>query len=91
MSGEHTTEMVGAAAGLHPDHTLGEALRQSDQRLPSHLTPHHDRTAIVEHDHAADVLAKIDARARLPSKPFPTPPAEPPATLRRRKEGRAIP
>ena len=64
MSGEHTTEMVGAAAGLHPDHALGKLLRQSDQRLTSHLTPHHDRTGPVEPDHAANVLAKIDAKNR---------------------------
>jgi hypothetical protein len=64
MSGEHTTEMVGAAAGLHPDHALGKLLRQSDQRLTSHLTPHHDRTGPVEPDHAVDVLAKIDAKNR---------------------------
>ena len=64
MDGEHAAEMMSPAAGLHPDNTRRKLLRQSDQRLPSNLTPHHDRTGPVEPDHAADFLAKIDAKNR---------------------------
>ena len=64
MSGEHATEMMGAAAGLHPDNAWSKLLRQSNQRLPSYLTPHHDRTGRIQPDHAADVLAEIDAKDR---------------------------
>jgi hypothetical protein len=42
VSGEHATEMMGAATGLHSDNARRELLRQGDQRLPSHFTPHDD-------------------------------------------------
>ena len=62
MSGEDATEMTAAAAGLHPDNARRKLLRQSNQRLPSHLTPHNDRAGRIEADDAADVLAEIDAK-----------------------------
>ena len=65
MSGEHTAEMMGAAAGLHPDNALGKFLRQPDQRLTSYLAPHHDRAGPVEPDHAADFLPRSTPRTEI--------------------------
>ena len=62
VSREHAAEMMGAAAGLHPDNARSKLLRQSDQRLAPHLSPHDDRAGRVEPDHAADILAQIDAK-----------------------------
>ena len=56
--------MMGTAAGLHSDNARRELLRQSNQRLPSHLTPHNDRTGRIQPDNAAHVLAKADAKDR---------------------------
>ena len=64
VSGEHAAEMMSAAAGLHPDNARRKLLRQSNQRLASHLAPHHDRAGRVQPDHAADVLAEVDAKDR---------------------------
>ena len=64
MSGEHAANMMGPAAGLHPDNAGRKLLRQSNQRLAPHLTPHNDRAGRIEPDHAAEVLAKIDAKDR---------------------------
>jgi hypothetical protein len=62
VSGEHTAEMIGAAAGLHRHDARSELPRQSDQCLPSDLTPHYDRARRVEPNDAADVLAEVDAK-----------------------------
>jgi hypothetical protein len=64
VSGEDATEMMGAAAGLHPDNARRKLLRQSNQRFPSHLTPHHDRARRIQPNHAAGVLAEVDAKDR---------------------------
>ena len=64
VSGEHAAKMMGAAAGLHPDNARRKLLRQSNQRLPSHLTPHNHRAGRIQTDDAADVLAKVDAKDR---------------------------
>src|SRR6516162_2883687 len=64
VSGEHPTEMMGPAASLHPDDAWSKLLRQSNQRLPPHLTSHNDRTGRIQPDDAADVLAEIDAKDR---------------------------
>jgi hypothetical protein len=64
VSGEHPTEMVCAAAGLHPDNAWSKLLRQSNQRLPPDLTPHNHRTGRIQPDDAAHVLAKVDAKDR---------------------------
>ena len=47
VSGEHATEMMGAAAGLHPDNAWSKLLRQSNQRLASYRTSHNDRTGRI--------------------------------------------
>ena len=64
VSGEHATQMMGAAAGLHPDNARSKLLRQSNQRLSSYLTPHNHRAGRIQTDDAADVLAKVDAKDR---------------------------
>ena len=64
VSGEHAAEMMGAAAGLHPDNARRKLLRQRDQRLASHPAPHHNRAGRVKPNHAADVLAEVDAKHR---------------------------
>jgi hypothetical protein len=40
----------------------GSFLRQPDQRLASHPAPHHNRAGRVKPNHAADVLAEVDAK-----------------------------
>ena len=57
VSGEHTAEMMSAAAGLHPDNAGRKLLRQSNQRLPPYLATHHNRAGRIQPNHAADVLA----------------------------------
>jgi hypothetical protein len=64
VSGEHPTEMMGAAAGLHPDNARRKLFRQSNQRLPPHLATHHHRAGRIQPDDAAHVLAKVDAKDR---------------------------
>jgi hypothetical protein len=90
VSGEHATKMMSAAASLPPDDAWSKLLRQSNQRLPSHLTPHDDRTGPIQPDHAAHVLPRSTPRTAT-SFPFLLFNHQRPATLRRRKEGRAIP
>ena len=64
VRGENAAEMMGAAASLHADNALRKLLRHPNQRLASHLTPHHDRAGRIEANHAAEVLTKIDAKNR---------------------------
>src|SRR5277367_5253952 len=64
VSGEHATEMMSAAAGLHPDNARRKLLRQSNQRLPPYLATHNDRAGRIQPNHAADVLAEVDAKHR---------------------------
>jgi hypothetical protein len=61
---QYPANMMGAAAGFHANNARRKLLRQSNQRLPSHLTPHNDRAGRIQPNHAADVLAKIDAKDR---------------------------
>ena len=68
-----------------------EALRHHDQTLPLHLAPQHDRPGPVETGHAQTFLPRSTPRIEILAKAIPIPPREPPASLRRRKEGRAIP
>ena len=70
VSGEHTAQMMGAAAGLHPDNARRELLRQSNQRLAPYLATHHNRAGRIQPNHAADVLAEVDAKHR-DIHPFP--------------------
>ena len=65
---EHASQMMGAAAGLHPDDARRKLLRQSNQCLAPHPTPHHDRAGRVEPNDAADVLAEVDPQG--PQYPF---------------------
>jgi hypothetical protein len=44
VAGEDTAEVMGAAARLYLDNAGRQLLRQPDQRLASHLAPHHSRT-----------------------------------------------
>ncbi len=62
VSCEHPTEVMGAAAGLHPDNARRKLLRQCDQCLAPHLSSHDDRAGRVEPHHAADILAQINAK-----------------------------
>jgi hypothetical protein len=55
---------MGATTGLHPDDARRKLRSQPDQGLPSHPTPHDNRAGRVEADHAAHVLAEIDAKDR---------------------------
>jgi hypothetical protein len=64
VSGEHPTQAMSAAAGLHADDARRKLPRQSNQRLPPHLTPHDGPAGCVEADDTADVLAEIDAKDR---------------------------
>src|SRR5580704_12929516 len=56
--------MMSPAAGLHPDNAWRKLLRQSNQRLPPHLATHHNRAGRIQPNHAADVLAEVDAKHR---------------------------
>ena len=62
--GKHATQMMGAAAGLHPDNARRKLLRQSNQRLPPYLATHNNRPGRIQPNHAADVLAEVDAKHR---------------------------
>ena len=62
VGGEHATEVMGAAAGFHPDNAGRKLLRQSNQRLPPYLAPHDNRAGPIQPDDAADILAQIDAK-----------------------------
>ncbi len=64
VRGKRAAKMMSPAAGLHPDNARRMLLRQSDQRLASHLASHDNCAGCVEPDHAADVLAKIDPKDR---------------------------
>ena len=64
MGGEHAAEMMSPAAGLHPDNARRKLLRQSNQRLPPHLATHHNRAGRIQPNHAAHVLAEVDAKHR---------------------------
>jgi len=63
-SGEYPSEMMGAAAGLHPDDARTKLLRQPDQSLAPHLAPHHNRPRRIQPDDAANILAKVDPKHR---------------------------
>ena len=62
--GKHATQMMGAVAGLHPDNARRKLLRQSNQRLPPCLATHNNRPGRIQPNHAADVLAEVDAKHR---------------------------
>ena len=62
VGGEHAAEMMSPATGLHPDNARRKLLRQSNQRLPPHLATHHNRAGRIQPNHAADVLAEVDAK-----------------------------
>ena len=64
MGGEHAAEMMSPAAGLHPDNARRKLLRQSNQRLPPHFATHHNCAGRIQPNHAADVLAEVDAKHR---------------------------
>src|SRR5271165_7105892 len=64
VGGEHAAEMMSPAAGLHPDNARRKLLRQSNQRLPPYLATHHNRAGRIQPNHAADVLAEVDAEHR---------------------------
>jgi hypothetical protein len=87
MSGEYAAEMVGAAARLHPHNARRQLRRQRDHRLALGA-PQDDCAGRIEPNQAANVLAKIDAQYSNPHDPLLS---EQPTSLRRRREGRAIP
>ena len=62
VSGENAAKMMSAAAGLHSDNASRQLLRKSYQRFASHLAPHDDGAGRVEPNHAAHILAEIDAK-----------------------------
>jgi hypothetical protein len=63
VSGEHATQMMGAAAGLHSNNARRKLLSQSIRA--SRLTLRRMTTARpIEADDAADVLAQIHAKER---------------------------
>jgi hypothetical protein len=62
--GEHPAEVMGAATCLHSHNARRQLLRQPDHCLASHLATHDDRAGRIQPNHAADVLAKIDAQNR---------------------------
>jgi hypothetical protein len=64
VAGKDTTEVMGAAGRLHPDNASRQLLRQPDQRLAFHPAPDHNRAGRVKPNHAADVLAEVDAKHR---------------------------
>ena len=64
VCGKHATQMMGAAASLHADNARRKLLGQSNQCLPFHLASHHNRAGCVEPNHAADVLAEVNAKHR---------------------------
>src|ERR1700733_8570920 len=84
---EQATQMMGPAAGLHPDNARRKLLRQSNQRLSPYLATHNDRAGRMQPNHAADVLAEVHAKHR-DIHPFLLLIRR--RALRRRKEGRAI-
>ena len=61
---EQATQMMGPAAGLHPDNARRKLLRQSNQCLPSYLATHYNRAGRIQPNHAAHVLAEVDAKDR---------------------------
>jgi hypothetical protein len=89
VASEHAAEVMSAAAGFHSDNASRQLLGHPDQRLAPHPAAHDDIAGPIKADDAAEVLAKVHAENRDCRHGFPPPDA--PASLRRRKEGRAIP
>ena len=81
--------MMSATARLHGDDAGRQFRNQADQRLSLRAPAQNNRAGCVETDDAANILAKIDAEhGNLHDSSLQF---EPPASLQRRTEARAIP
>jgi len=90
MGRKNAANVMGAAAGFHRYDAGRKLRRQPDQRLALDAPPQHNRSAGIDANQTARILAEVDPKNRNCHRhnPFLL---KPTARLRRWKEGRAIP